>query len=61
MKNVGFFGGCFNSPTIAHIDLIEQAIQEYNLDKVYFLRQYIKDYKINSDLKEAIYSKKFIK
>ena len=37
MKNVGFFGGCFNPPTIAHIDLIEQAIQEYNLDKVYFV------------------------
>ena len=37
MKNIGFFGGCFNPPTIAHIELIEKAIQEYNLDKVYFV------------------------
>lgn len=37
MENIGFFGGCFNPPTIAHIELIEKAIQEYNLDKVYFV------------------------
>lgn len=37
MKNLGFFGGCFNPPTISHIELIEKAIKEYNLDKVYFV------------------------
>ena len=37
MENIGFFGGCFNPPTIAHIQLIEKAIKEYNLDKVYFV------------------------
>lgn len=37
MKRLGFFGGCFNPPTIAHIELIEEAIKEYNLDKVYFV------------------------
>lgn len=37
MKKLGFFGGCFNPPTIAHIELIENAIKQYNLDKVYFV------------------------
>lgn len=37
MKRLGFFGGCFNPPTIAHIELIEKAIKENNLDKVYFV------------------------
>lgn len=36
-KRLGFFGGCFNPPTIAHIKLIEKAIEEANLDKVYFV------------------------
>ena len=26
MERIGFFGGCFNPPTIAHIELIEKAI-----------------------------------
>lgn len=37
MKRLGFFGGCFNPPTIAHIKLIEMAINEANLDKAYFV------------------------
>lgn len=37
LKRLGFFGGCFNPPTIAHIKLIEKAIEEANLDKVYFV------------------------
>lgn len=37
MKRLGFFGGCFNPPTIAHIELIEKTIKENNLDKVYFV------------------------
>lgn len=36
-KRLGFFGGCFNPPTIAHIALIEAAIEKANLDKVYFV------------------------
>lgn len=34
---LGFFGGSFNPPTIAHYNLIKQALQEYNFDKVYFV------------------------
>lgn len=37
MERIGFFGGCFNPPTIAHIELIENTIKENNLDKVYFV------------------------
>lgn len=36
-KRLGFFGGCFNPPTIAHIRLIEETIEKVNLDKVYFV------------------------
>ena len=36
-ERLGFFGGCFNPPTIAHIRLIEKAIEKVNLDKVYFV------------------------
>lgn len=34
---LGFFGGSFNPPTIAHYNLINQALHQYNFDKVYFV------------------------
>lgn len=34
---LGFFGGSFNPPTIAHYNLINQAQKQYNFDKVYFV------------------------
>ena len=34
---LGFFGGSFNPPTIAHYNLIKQALAEYDFDKVYFV------------------------
>lgn len=34
---LGFFGGSFNPPTIAHYNLIKQALIEYKFDKVYFV------------------------
>jgi nicotinate-nucleotide adenylyltransferase len=37
IKKLGFFGGCFNPVTVAHISLIRLAIEECNLDKVYFI------------------------
>ena len=37
MSRFGFFGGSFNPITKAHIDLILEAIDKYNLDKVYFV------------------------
>ena len=29
---IGFFGGSFNPPTIAHLDLVKKAIQKSKLD-----------------------------
>jgi len=34
---IGFFGGCFNPPTIAHIALANKVLIETNLDKVIFV------------------------
>ena len=36
-EKIGFFGGCFNPVTIAHIKLIKEAIVKCNLDKVYII------------------------
>lgn len=37
MRKYGFYGGCFNPPTLAHIELAKKAIQEYKLDKIFFV------------------------
>lgn len=34
MSKIGFFGGSFNPPTIAHFEIVNNAIKKYNLDKV---------------------------
>lgn len=34
---IGFFGGAFNPPTIAHYNLIKKAKNDYNFDEVYFV------------------------
>ena len=34
---IGFFGGSFNPPSIAHLKLARKAITECNLDKVIFI------------------------
>lgn len=34
---IGFFGGSFNPPTFAHINLARKALVECNLDKVIFV------------------------
>lgn len=34
MKKIGFFGGSFNPPTIAHSKIVETAIKEFGLDKL---------------------------
>ena len=36
-KKIGFFGGCFNPPTIAHIELANIAIEYAGLDKLIFV------------------------
>ena len=37
MQRLGFFGGCFNPPTIAHLELALKAIEVAKLDKLYFV------------------------
>ena len=37
MKKYGFFGGSFNTPTIAHEIIAKEIAKEFNLDKVYFV------------------------
>ena len=34
---IGFFGGSFNPPTYAHLEIAKMSIEELNLDKVYFV------------------------
>lgn len=36
-ERIGFFGGCFNPVTNAHVKLIKEVIQKENLQKVYFV------------------------
>lgn len=37
MQRLGFFGGCFNPPTIAHFELALKALDVAKLDKIYFV------------------------
>ena len=37
MSKIGFFGGSFNPPTNAHINLAKQIIEECSLDKLIFV------------------------
>ena len=34
---IGFFGGSFNPPTIAHVNLCKEAIEKCGLDKIYIV------------------------
>lgn len=36
-KRYGFFGGCFNPVTNAHINLANLVVEKYNLDKLIFV------------------------
>ena len=36
-ERIGFFGGCFNPVTKAHVSLIKDVIKKNDLDKVYFV------------------------
>lgn len=37
MSKIGLYGGSFNPPTKAHIELAKKVIQECNLDKIIFV------------------------
>ena len=36
-QRYGFFGGCFNPVTNAHIKLASQVVEKYSLDKLVFV------------------------
>jgi nicotinate-nucleotide adenylyltransferase len=36
-RKIGFYGGAFNPPTIAHIKMAKKALNELNLDKIIFM------------------------
>jgi len=37
MEKIGFFGGCFNPPTIAHLELAKLVLKNFDLDKIVFV------------------------
>jgi len=37
VEKIGFYGGCFNPPTRAHIQLAIKVLQNYKLDKIFFV------------------------
>lgn len=45
---IGFFGGCFNPPSYIHINLANNLIEEYKLDKIVFVP--VGDYYEKEDL-----------
>jgi nicotinate-nucleotide adenylyltransferase len=34
LSRIGFFGGSFNPPTIAHFQIVKTALKEFNLDRI---------------------------
>jgi nicotinate-nucleotide adenylyltransferase len=34
LSRIGFFGGSFNPPTIAHLEIVKTALNEFNLDRI---------------------------
>jgi len=53
MLKIGFFGGSFNPPTNAHIYLANEAINEFNLDKLIFVP--VSDYYQKEGLENGIH------
>lgn len=37
MNKIGFWGGCFNPPSCAHIDLAKELLDNLKLDKIFFV------------------------
>lgn len=51
IEKIGFFGGCFNPPTITHIELVNNLIIDKKLDKVIFIP--VSDFYQKEDLIKA--------
>ena len=51
MEKIGFFGGCFNPPTKAHIGLAKLVLKELGLNKIIFIP--MNDYYEKTELASA--------
>ena len=51
MQKIGFFGGCFNPPSIIHIQIANNLIKQGKVDKIVFVP--VNDYYTKKDLVTA--------
>ncbi len=63
LENKSFYNNWCLNDNICLKDLLEfvDLVFDNNLDKIYFLRQYLKDLEINYGLKDQMYTKSFVK
>ena len=50
MKRIGIFGGTYNPPHIGHLNIVNDFISKYNLDKVLIIPTYIPPHKTSAYL-----------
>ncbi len=53
VKRIGIFGGTFNPPHLGHLILAETALEEINLDRVFFVPAASPPHKTNKPLASA--------
>lgn len=51
MNKIGFWGGCFNPPSCAHINLAKELLKNLNLDKIIFVP--VGDYYEKEELEDS--------
>lgn len=49
MMNVAIFGGSFNPIHLGHIKIAEYAVENYFIDKLYFVPAYLNPFKVNQN------------
>jgi len=59
MNKIGFWGGCFNPPSCAHIDLAKEILKNLNLDKIIFVP--VGNYYEKEDLEDSIHRYNMLK
>jgi len=58
-KKIGFWGGCFNPPSYAHINLAKDILQDLELDQIFFVP--VGDYYAKAGLEKAIHRYNMLK
>ncbi len=59
MSKIGFWGGCFNPPTCAHVDLAKDMIDNLGLDRIIFVP--VGDYYEKPNLENSIHRYNMLK